>query len=89
MDATPAWQRGGSIVPRRERVRRSALHAALDPISLHIAPDMLPRMPHRIAQTGPATGGVAQGGATLGAARGRVFVETGTATPTPNPNPNP
>ena len=80
MDVTPAWQRGGSIVPRRERVRRSALHAALDPISLHIAPDTLP------SPGGPATGGaaggdggVAQGGATLGAARGRVFVETGTA----------
>ena len=65
-------------MPRRERVRRSALHAALDPLSLHIAPDMLPPPP---ATGGAAAGGGGGGGggATLGAARGRVFVETGTA----------
>jgi len=36
---TPRWQRGGSIVPRREIVRRSALIARWGPLTLHIAPD--------------------------------------------------
>ena len=36
---TPRFQLGGSIVPRRERVRRSALLAMADPISLHVAAD--------------------------------------------------
>lgn len=36
---TPRWQRGGSILPRRERTRRSALLARWDPITLHVAPD--------------------------------------------------
>jgi alpha-glucosidase (family GH31 glycosyl hydrolase) len=37
--ATPRFQRGGTIIPRRERVRRSALLALRDPITLHVAPD--------------------------------------------------
>eukprot|EP00966_Prymnesium_polylepis_P308566 7130624-Prymnesium_polylepis.1 len=39
LHVTPVFQRGGSIVPRRERVRRSALLGAWDPITLHVAPD--------------------------------------------------
>ena len=37
--ATPTFQLGGTIVPRRERVRRSALLAINDPLTLHIAPN--------------------------------------------------
>ena len=36
---TPTLQRGGTILPRRERVRRSALLAIHDPITLHVAPN--------------------------------------------------
>jgi len=39
LDATPRFQLGGTIVPRRERVRRSALLAVYDPLTLHVAPD--------------------------------------------------
>ena len=66
LHVTPAWQRGGSIVPRRERVRRSALHAALDPLTLHVAPAAL-----------PAADAQPRGGA-YGEAQGRVFVDAGT-----------
>ena len=38
LHVTPTWQRGGSIVPRRETTRRSALAARWDPITLHVAP---------------------------------------------------
>eukprot|EP00965_Chrysotila_dentata_P091908 3033700-Pleurochrysis_carterae.AAC.2 len=43
LGATPRWQRGGSIVPRRERVRRSAMLARWGPLSLHVAPDAAQR----------------------------------------------
>ncbi|KAI7861897.1 glycosyl hydrolases family 31-domain-containing protein [Spinellus fusiger] len=36
----PAYYRGGSIVPRRERHRRSSASMALDPFTLIIAPDV-------------------------------------------------
>ena len=39
LTATPTFQLGGTIVPRRERVRRSALLALRDPITVHIAPN--------------------------------------------------
>ncbi|KAL1527089.1 hypothetical protein AB1Y20_015772 [Prymnesium parvum] len=39
LHVTPVFQLGGSILPRRERVRRSALLAMWDPITLHVAPD--------------------------------------------------
>lgn len=39
LDATPRFQLGGTIVPRRERIRRSALLAVYDPLTLHVAPD--------------------------------------------------
>jgi len=39
LGSMPRYQRGGSILPRRERVRRSALLAVWDPISLHAALD--------------------------------------------------
>jgi len=39
LSVTPRFQLGGLIIPRRERVRRSALKALADPLSLHIAPD--------------------------------------------------
>ena len=39
LGTTPRFQRGGSIIPRRERVRRATLLALADPISLHVAPD--------------------------------------------------
>ena len=38
LDVTPTFQRGGTIVPRRERVRRSALLAVYDPLTLAVAP---------------------------------------------------
>lgn len=37
--STPRFQRGGTILPRRERVRRSSLVALRDPLTLHVAPD--------------------------------------------------
>ena len=39
LNTTAVFQRGGSIIPRRRRVRRSALMAVWDPISLDVAPD--------------------------------------------------
>ena len=33
------YQRGGTIVPKRERVRRSAALMHQDPVSLVVAPD--------------------------------------------------
>ena len=35
----PVYQRGGTIVPKRERVRRSAALMHQDPVSLVVAPD--------------------------------------------------
>jgi len=39
MDKIPAYQRGGSIVPRQMRARRSSVQMANDPFTLTIAPD--------------------------------------------------
>jgi len=38
-DVVPVFQRGGTIVPKRERVRRSAALMHQDPITLIVAPD--------------------------------------------------
>lgn len=38
-DKVPVYQRGGSIIPKRERVRRSAALMHQDPITLVVAPD--------------------------------------------------
>lgn len=38
-DKIPVFQRGGTIIPRRDRVRRSALLMHDDPITLVVAPD--------------------------------------------------
>jgi alpha 1,3-glucosidase len=38
-DKVPVFQRGGSIVPKRERIRRSSALMHNDPITLVVAPD--------------------------------------------------
>jgi len=40
ISSMPSWQRGGSILPRRQRVRRSSLLTVWDPLTLHVAPDI-------------------------------------------------
>jgi len=39
LDKIPAYQRGGSVVPRRMRLRRSSQLMVRDPYTLHVAPD--------------------------------------------------
>ena len=39
LSGSPRFQLGGTIIPRRETVRRSALLAVWDPITLHVALD--------------------------------------------------
>ena len=38
-DKIPAYQKGGTILPKKERVRRSTQVMKHDPITLVIAPD--------------------------------------------------
>lgn len=38
-DAIPVYQRGGTIIPRKEIVRKSSVSMANDPITLHVAVD--------------------------------------------------
>ena len=39
IEKIPAYQRGGSIVPRQMRARRSSTQMAHDPFTLTLAPD--------------------------------------------------
>jgi len=38
-DKIPVFQKGGTIIPRRERIRRSATLMHNDPVTLYVAPD--------------------------------------------------